>query len=124
MAAVMPPPALGPSPEHTRCAEGSSPLIGERSGKSTGKGGASVRRFGFMAHDCAPMRQVLSLSSAILGLSNPMAPAMRADLEAELYRRYPGLFLERGFSPQETAMCWGIARGASRSSMIPPRVGW
>lgn len=36
---------------------------------------------------------------------------MDADLQEQLYHRYPLIFQERGLPMAETAMCWGIATG-------------
>lgn len=36
---------------------------------------------------------------------------MDADLQAQLFERYPLIFQERGLPMAETAMCWGIATG-------------
>jgi len=36
---------------------------------------------------------------------------MKAKLEKKLLKKYPKIFRQKGLSPQETCMCWGIDTG-------------
>ena len=43
---------------------------------------------------------------------------MKTDKQNELFKKYPNIFKQKDLSPQQTAMCWGIACGDGWFSII------
>lgn len=36
---------------------------------------------------------------------------MKKELQEKLFKQYPGLFIQKDWTPQQTCMCWGITCG-------------
>ena len=43
---------------------------------------------------------------------------MKKELQNKLFEKYPSIFRQKDLSPQETAMCWGIACGDGWYTLI------